>query len=67
MNQAHNTGKVRIGGAYVRPPLAAHTMDRDAVQIQSALLDGDRPIDHEDKIVMLACVIAVVAVAWILS
>jgi hypothetical protein len=42
-------------------------MDRDAVQIQSALLDGDRPIDHEDKIVMWACVIAVVVVAWILS
>lgn len=67
MNQPYNTGKVQIGRSYIRPPLPLHAMDKDAVQLQSALLDADRPIDHEDKIVLWACVATVLALLWILA
>lgn len=67
MNQPYNTGKVQIGRAYIRPPLPLHAMDKDAVQLQSALLEADRPIDYEDRIVLWACVLTVLALLWILS
>lgn len=67
MNQPYNTGKVQIGRAYVSPPLPLHAMDKDAVQLQVSLLNADRPIDYQDKIVLWACVATVLALLVILS
>ena len=60
--KTYNTGKVRIGLAYVPTPRPYH--DRDALRLQDALLRNVRRTDWDGVVIILCMCVIAGALTW---